>query len=821
MTMSMDEKKLRNILWLSEVTMKDVPLVGGKSASLGEMYQKLSPLGIKVPNAFCVTAQAYDTFISDVKEDVRKLINRCNLQDTNQLLNLEKTIKKLVLDSNLPSQLQLDIKSAYHSLSKEFEEDKVAVAVRSSATAEDLPDASFAGQQDSFLHVYGEDELLEKVKSCMASVFTARAIGYRDEKNFDHFDVKLTVTIQKMVNSDEATSGVIFTVDTNSNNQDYIRITAGYGLGEYIVNGTANPDEYLIFKPSLRNGFRATVKKSLGSKNVMLVHRDGVKKEIAVSRTNQRKYALTRYEINRLAKWALIVEDHYTTINPTGENTPMDLEWAKDAETGELFVVQARPETVSSRVNSNILKTYQLHGNPEPVLTGVTGHSTIGYGKVRIVNTLDEMSEFKEGEVLVAKITMPDWEPIMKKASAIITQQGGRTCHAAIIAREFDVTCVIGVHGLLDTLKTGDFVTVDGSKGEVGYVYRNQHNFSIEEIVLDEIPETNAKIGMILGDPEQALKLAQLPVDMISLTRLEFILKNIGVHPLALVNYESLDQELRDKISQKTSFYNDKTEYFVDNVSQGISMMASAFYPRPVIIRLSDFKSNEYKQLLGGSLYEPDEENPMLGWRGASRYVDPKYRLAFDLECHAIKRARNEMGLSNIKIMIPFCRSPKQCKQVLDVLAANGLERGKDGLEIYIMAELPTNFLRAEEFCELVDGFSIGSNDTTQLTLGTDRDSELVADTFDENDLAVRSLIEILFQKVEAYYQKTGIRRKIGICGQGPSDKPEFAKFLVGLKIDSLGFTPDSALKMRLQVAEFEKELRQQEFYQKEDLSIP
>jgi pyruvate, water dikinase len=800
-----DAKKLKNILWLSEVTMADVSLVGGKSASLGEMYQKLTPVGIKVPNAFCVTAFAYDTFISPIRDRIRSLIQHSNLNNTAEKLKLESDIKKLGLECTLPHELKTEIKSAYHSLSREFDEDKVSVAVRSSATAEDLPDASFAGQQDSYLHVYGEEELIEKVKSCMMSVFTARAIGYREEKNFNHFDVKLTVTVQKMVNSDEATSGVIFTVDTNSHNQDYIRITAGYGLGEYVVNGTANPDEYLIFKPSLRKGNRATVKKSLGSKNVMLVHRDGVKKEIAVSRTNQKKFALTRYEINKLAKWALIVEDHYTTINPTGENTPMDLEWAKDAETGELFVVQARPETVSSRVNSNILKSYRMRGNPEPVLTGVTGHSTIGYGVVRVVNSLEEMCEFKEGEVLVAKITMPDWEPIMKKSAAIITQQGGRTCHAAIIAREFDVTCVIGVSGLLDTLKTGDYVTVDGSKGENGYVYRGHHDFDIDEIVLDEIPDTKAKIGLILGDPEQALKLAQLPVDLISLTRLEFILKNIGVHPLALVNYENLDQELRDKISQITSFYNDKSEYFVDNVSQGIAMIASAFYPRPVIIRHSDFKSNEYKQLIGGSLYEPDEENPMLGWRGASRYVDPKYRLAFDLECRAIKRARTDMGLSNIKIMIPFCRSPKQCKQVLEVLAENGLERGKDGLEIYIMAELPTNFLRASEFCELVDGFSIGSNDTTQLTLGTDRDSELVADTFDENDLAVRSLIKILFQQVEEYYQKTGIRRQIGICGQGPSDKPEFAKFLVELGIDSLGFTPDSALKMRLQVAEFEK----------------
>jgi pyruvate, water dikinase len=800
-----DLKHEKNILWLSEVTMEDVPLVGGKSASLGEMYQKLTHVGINVPNAFCITAKAYDEFIKPIKQKIAEAISATNLHDTAAVLELENKIKSIAKKCGLPSFLQQEIKFAYHTLSKEFGEDKVSVAVRSSATAEDLPDASFAGQQDSYLHVYGEEELLQRVKDCMISVFTARAIGYREEKNFSHFDVKLTVTVQKMVNSDEAVSGVIFTVDTNSHNQNYIRITAGYGLGEYVVNGTANPDEYLIFKPSLRNGFRATVKKSLGSKNTMLVHRNGVKKQLAVSRTNQKKFALTRYEINRLAKWALIVEEHYTTINPEGKNTPMDLEWAKDAETGELFVVQARPETVSSRVECNIITRYQLHENPKPLLSGVTAHSSINYGTVRVINSLDEMSNFQPGEVLVAKITMPDWEPIMKKAKAIITQQGGRTCHAAIIAREFGITCVVGVENLLDTVKTGDIVTVDGSKGEIGYVYSGRYTFDVEEIVLDSIPETKAQIGLILGDPDQALKLAQLPVDMISLTRLEFILKNIGVHPLALVNYENLEQNLRDNISQRTSFYNDKTEYFVDKVSQGISMIASAFYPRSVVIRLSDFKSNEYRQLLGGTQYEPEEENPMLGWRGASRYIDPKYRPAFNLECQAIKRVRNDMGLTNIKIMIPFCRSPLQCQKVLEVLAENGLERGKDGLEIYIMAELPTNFLRADEFCELVDGFSIGSNDTTQLTIGTDRDSELVADTFDENDPSVRALIDILFQKVEAYYQKTGIRKKIGICGQGPSDKPDFALFLVSKGIDSLGFTPDSALKMRLKVAEFEQ----------------
>lgn len=797
----------KSILWFSELSNVDVPLVGGKGASLGEMYNNLSPLGIKVPNGFCITASAFDIFIKPIKNEIQSILFGLDIDDTMELAKRANQVRELVFTTPLPESLVSDIIIAYRKLSGEFGEHNVSVAVRSSATAEDLPDASFAGQQESFLHVYGKENVLKKVHECMASLFTDRAISYRERAGFNHFDVKLSVTVQKMVNADEAVSGVIFTLDPNSGHKDVILISASYGLGELIVNGTVEPDEYLVFKPTLDNGFKATLQKKLGSKQSKLARNSttGQKETLTVSRANRGKFGLTRYEINKLAKWALSIEKHYTKIR--GVYSPMDIEFAKDADTGELFIVQARPETVQSQANQNVIHVYSIQTTLECILTGTAANSKISTGVVRVIQEESEMHSFLPGEILVTRMTKPDWEPIMKMASGMITEQGGRTCHAAIIAREYGITTIVGATGCLDKLATGDKITIDCSKGAQGYVYPGELPYEVNEIILDEVPDTITNIYVNVAEPEKALETAKLPVKGVGLLRTEFVLKNAGVHPLALINYNSLDEETRNQISALTSFYDDKTDYFRTKLMEGIAMVAAAFYPRPVIVRLSDLKSNEYSDLIGGKIFEPVEENPMLGWRGAARYADPKYRPAFDLECEVLRKVRQEMGLTNVKIMIPFCRTIGEAKQVLDILKENDLVRGQNGLEVYVMAELPTNCLRAIEFCELFDGFSIGSNDLTQLTLGIDRDSGLVSNSFSETDPAVLSMIRILFDQVREYEKRTGTKKYIGICGQGPSDNPDFAKFLVNLGINSLSFTSDTALQMLLKVAEYEKNI--------------
>lgn len=674
--------------------------------------------------------------------------------------------------------------------------------MRSSATAEDLPDASFAGQQETYLNVHGLQGVLESCHKCFASIFTDRAISYRQIKGFDHFEVALSVGVQKMVRSDLASSGVMFSIDTETGFQDAALITAAYGLGETIVQGAVNPDEYLVFKPTLKQGYKPILQKRLGTKEIKMIYDIGgskLTKNVRVPEIERHQFALNDQEILQLADWACIIEDHYSQIR--GITTPMDIEWAKDGVTGELFIVQARPETVQSQKSKTVLKTYQLQEKSQVLLTGRSVGEMIGQGKARIILDVHQINLFQAGEVLVTNRTDPDWEPIMKKASAIVTNSGGRTCHAAIIAREMGIPAIVGCGNGTTILETGQEITVSCAEGETGQVYSGLLKFEIQELTLDNLPRTRTKIMMNVGNPEEALGLTAIPNDGVGLARMEFIIANhIKAHPLALLHFDKLEDELaKYKISELTAQYENKAEFFITKLAQGIGTIAAAFYPKPVIVRLSDFKSNEYANLLGGRQFEPKEENPMIGWRGASRYYDPRYREGFALECQAMKRVRNEMGLTNMILMVPFCRTPEEGKQVLAEMAKNGLVKGENALEVYVMCELPSNVLLADEFSQVFDGFSIGSNDLTQLTLGLDRDSELVAHLFDERNEAVKRIIA----KAITTVKQNG--RKIGICGQAPSDYPEFARFLVAQGIDSISLNPDSVIKTMLEIAKAEK----------------
>jgi len=673
--------------------------------------------------------------------------------------------------------------------------------VRSSATAEDLPDASFAGQQETYLNIQGISSVLQACHKCFASLFTDRAISYRHQRGFDHFSIALSVGIQKMVRSDLACSGVMFTIDTESGFKNAALITAAYGLGENVVQGAVNPDEYLVFKPTLKTGYRPILDKRLGSKEYKLVCDDGGCKQMKnqlVSEIEQQQFALSDEEILQLAKWACIIEDHYSSVR--GTDSPMDIEWAKDGISNELFIVQARPETVQSQKAQNLIRSYHLKAHSNVLAIGRSVGEAIGQGKARIMLDVQKIDLFQLGEVLITDKTDPDWEPIMKKASAIITNKGGRTCHAAIIAREMGIPAIVGCGDATEVLKTGQEITVCCAEGEEGRVYKGLLEFEIKEVALSKLPHTRTKMMMNVGNPEEAFRLSSLPNDGVGLARLEFIIANhIKAHPLALINYHSIDNdEIKVPLTKLTVGYEHKPDYFVDKLAQGVGRIAAAFYPKPVIVRMSDFKSNEYANLLGGQSYEPKEENPMLSWRGASRYYDPKYRDAFALECRAMKRVRDEMGLTNVILMIPFCRTPAEGRKVLAEMAKEGLERGVNGLQVYVMCELPSNVLLADKFSEVFDGFSIGSNDLTQLTLGLDRDSGLVAHLFDERDEAVRRMVELAITSAKK------CDRKIGICGQAPSDYPEFARFLVELGIDSMSLNPDSLLKTLLIVAEVE-----------------
>jgi pyruvate,water dikinase len=806
-TISTTQSSLRSkapvfVLPFREVGITDIPIVGGKNASLGEMLQQLSPKGINVPDGFATTAHAYRYFIeiAGLETKLRQLFAELDVDDVLNLRQVGKQARALILQTPFPDELQEAIVKAYQQLCARYGAD-TDVAVRSSATAEDLPDASFAGQQETYLNVHGVKGVLEACHKCFASIFTDRAISYRQIKGFDHFEVALSVGVQKMVRSDLASSGVMFSIDTETGFQDAALITAAYGLGENVVQGAVNPDEYLVFKPTLKAGFSPILEKRLGTKEIKMIYDLGgskFTKNVSVPPEQRREFALNDEEILTLAQWACEIEDHYSNVR--GMYTPMDIEWAKDGNTNELFIVQARPETVQSQKVQNVLRSYELKEKSSILVKGRAVGEMIGQGKARVILDVHKIDQFQAGEVLVTNRTDPDWEPIMKKASAIVTNQGGRTCHAAIIAREMGIPAIVGCGNATTVLQNGQEVTVSCAEGEEGRVYQGLLPFEIKEVALENLPQTRTKILMNVGNPEEAFSLSAIPNDGVGLARLEFIIANhIQAHPLALLHFDQLEDELaRYKISELTAQYDDKAQFFVDKLAHGIGTIAAAFYPKPVIVRMSDFKSNEYANLLGGQQFEPHEENPMIGWRGASRYYDDRYRDGFALECQAMKRVRDDMGLTNVILMIPFCRTPDEGRQVLTEMAKYGLVRGENGLQVYVMCELPSNVIAADEFSEVFDGFSIGSNDLTQLTLGLDRDSSLVARLFDERSIAVKRMI------AQAISTAKQCDRKIGICGQAPSDYPEFARFLVEQGIDSISLNPDSVLKTLLEIAAVE-----------------
>ncbi len=805
------------ILWFEEIDIEDIPLVGGKNASLGEMIQQLVPQGIQVPLGFATTAQAYRLFLeySGLEPDLRCLLAGLDVENLRDLRECGQQIRSLILNTPFPPPLAEAISQAYLDLSRLYGHDAAArfansqsdcfgvdVAVRSSATAEDLPDASFAGQQETYLNICGVKDVLEACHRCFASLFTDRAISYRTIKGFDHFSIALSVGVQKMVRSDVGAAGVMFSIDTETGFKDVALINAAYGLGENVVQGSVNPDEYFVFKPTLKQGYRPILSKRLGTKELQMMYGVGGSKatvNVPVPAPERLKFALTDDEILQLAQWACLIEAHYSMVR--GVPTPMDIEWAKDGLTDELYIVQARPETVQSQKTQQVLRHYQLQSPGSVLCTGRAVGDQIGQGSANVIMNAHHIASFQPGDVLITDRTDPDWEPIMKQASAIVTNQGGRTCHAAIIARELGIPAIVGCQTATEVLQTGQELTVSCSEGEEGRVYEGRIPFDIEETVLADLPETRTDIFMNVGNPDEAFRLAGIPCDGVGLARLEFIIANhIGVHPLALVNFDEVkDPVERMTIAKKTMGYDHRPDFFVDKLAQGVGMIAAAFYPKPVVVRLSDFKSNEYAHLLGGQYFEPQEENPMIGWRGASRYYDLKYRDGFALECQALRRVRDEMGLTNVIVMVPFCRTPLEGRQVITEMAHHGLRQGENGLQVYVMCEIPNNVILADQFSDLFDGFSIGSNDLTQLTLGLDRDSSLVAGLFDERDPGVTTMISMVIETAKHRH------RKIGICGQAPSDYPEFTEFLVQQGIDSISLNPDAVLKARLLVAQVER----------------
>jgi len=793
------------VKWFEDLTIEDVSSVGGKNASLGEMIRTLTEQGVSVPGGFAITAYAYKYMIekAGIDTQIRQILSDLDTNDVNNLAERGEKVRNLIKNAPIPTELEQEIRKHYQQMEKRYGQN-VDVAVRSSATAEDLPDASFAGQQETYLHVCGEEELLEKTRECFASLFTNRAISYRTDKGFDHFDVYLSVGVQKMVRSDLDSSGVMFSIDTESGFRDAVYITGAYGLGENVVQGAVNPDQFYVFKPTLKQGYKPILEKKLGTKELRMIYADHGTDQEKVSEEDRNRYVINDEEILQLAHWACIIEDHY--------GKPMDMEWAKDGQSGELFIVQARPETVHSQSDTMVMKTYLLEETSTILVEGEAVGSKIGSGEVNIIMEAKDIDKFEKGQVLVTDMTDPDWEPIMKIAGAIVTNRGGRTCHAAIISRELGIPCVIGTGNGATTLKAGQKVTVDCSEG-VGRIYEGELKYHIDEVKLDNLPPTKTKIMMNVGTPEMAFQQGQIPNDGIGLAREEFIINShIGIHPLALLEYNTLKEkastdpklaETIKKIDEKSADYEDKKQFFIDMLARGIARIAAGFYPNDVIVRMSDFKTNEYANLIGGWLYEPEEHNPMIGWRGASRYYDDKYKPAYGLECIAMKKARDEMGLTNIKPMIPFCRTPEEGRKVIEVMREYGLVQGENGLEIYVMCEIPSNVISGDQFADIFDGFSIGSNDLTQLTLGLDRDSDLVAHIFDERNDAVKRLVKQIIDTAHNHHP----RRKVGICGQAPSDFPEFAEFLVECGIDSISLNPDTVLKTRLNIAQTEERL--------------
>ncbi|WP_411867267.1 phosphoenolpyruvate synthase [Vulcanococcus limneticus] len=793
---------------LEAVGIDAIAEVGGKNASLGEMIRELSAEGVRVPGGFATTARAYRHFIASggLAQRMHAILDGLDGSDIAALQAAGAAARALLLGAPLPPDLEQAILTAYRQLAPAGG-GPVAVAVRSSATAEDLPDASFAGQQETYLNVHGEAALIAACRRCYASLFTDRAISYRQINGFDHFEVALSIGVQRMVRSDLAASGVMFSIDTETGFRDAVLLTSAYGLGENVVQGAVNPDEYLIFKPTLTEGLAPILSKRLGSKAIRMVYGEGPDqastRNVDVPEAERRRFAIADDEALQLARWAIAIERHYSARR--GQPTPMDIEWAKDGESGELFILQARPETVESRRSASVLRSWHLapHG-AELLCSGRAIGASVSSGRARIIQSPSEIQRFAKGDLLVTERTDPDWEPILKIASGVITNQGGRTCHAAIIAREMGITAIVGTGDATARIPDGEQITASCCEGDEGRVYRGTVPFTLEERELGDLPATRTQILMNVGNPEEAFNLARIPCDGVGLARLEFIIANhIKVHPLALLEPGRVaDAGERHAIAELVAGYANPAEYYVDLLAQGMARIAAAFYPRPVILRFSDFKSNEYAKLLGGAAFEPDEENPMIGWRGASRYHSPAFREAFGLECQALKRVREGMGLSNVIPMIPFCRTPEEADKVLAEMARHGLVRGQAGLQVYVMCELPSNVIGAEAFAERFDGFSIGSNDLTQLTLGLDRDSALVADLFDERHATVKAMISLAIRTAK----RCG--RKIGICGQAPSDYPEFAQFLVEEGIDSISLNPDAVIDARIRVAALEAQQR-------------
>ena len=785
------------IKFFKDTTIKDVPLVGGKNASLGEMYQHLSGKGIKVPNGFATTAQAYDYLLkqTNLKEGIKNILKGLNTHDVTDLAKRGAAVRALIISTEFPSDLSQTILSAYRQLSASYKTANLHVAVRSSATAEDLPDASFAGQQETFLNISGETELLLAVKKCIASLFTNRAISYRVDKGFDHFKIALSVGVQKMIRSDLAASGVTFTIDTESGFSNVVLVSSIYGLGENIVQGKVDPDEFYVFKPT-----KTIISRSLSQKKIKMVYNKAGAarpvKDVAVPAADQCRQSITDKQVLQLADWAMKIEKHY--------GRAMDIEWALDGQENQLYIIQARPETIHSVRDYSVIEEYILQKKGKIISTGRSVGNRIGAGAANRIMDIKGIAQFKPGQVLVTDMTDPDWEPIMKIASAIVTDKGGRTCHAAIVSRELGIPCIVGTGDVSRKIKTGQLVTVSCAEGDAGFVYEGKLPFKINKTSIKNLAKPKTKIMLNIGSPDIAFLSSFIPNDGVGLAREEFIINDqIKIHPLALINYPKLkDKKIKKQINELTAGYKDKKQYYINKLAEGIAIIAAAFYPKDVIIRFSDFKTNEYANLIGGAEFEPIEGNPMIGWRGASRYYTPLFKPAFELECIAIKKVRNQMKLTNLKAMVPFCRTIKEAEQVIKIIAANGLKQGVNGFELYCMVEIPANVILAEDFAKLYDGFSIGSNDLTQLTLGVDRDSALVSQVYDENNAAIKKLI----RQVIEVSKKTGT--KIGICGQAPSDFPEFAQFLVKCGIDSISLNPDTVIKTTLAILETEKKLK-------------
>ncbi|HOZ35771.1 MAG TPA: phosphoenolpyruvate synthase [archaeon] len=803
----MVSKEKKFIMWFDEIGIEDIPYVGGKNASLGEMYQNLGKKGVKVPFGFAITAYAYRYILekSGLKSEIKKTLKDLDTHNMDSLAEKGHKVRHLIRHADIPKDLEKEIFAAYDKLCKIEKINNLDVAVRSSATAEDLPDASFAGQQESYLNIRGKEDLLEAVRKCFASLFTNRAISYREDKHFDHFSIALSVVVQRMVRSDLASSGIMFSIDTETGFRDVVIINSTYGLGENIVQGAVNPDEFIIFKPTLKQNKKPIISKVLGEKAIRMVYdTQGNKptKNLSVEPNDRNKFSITDEQALKLAKWACDIEDYYS--KKSGKFKPMDMEWALDGKTNELFIVQARPETVQSRKDLNSYTTYVINTTAKPVVVGKSVGQQISTGKVNIIKDAKEINKFKKGEILVTEMTDPDWEPIMKIASGIITNKGGRTCHAAIISRELGIPCIVGTLDGTTKLKAGKNITMDCSSGDAGFVYEGKVPFTKQTVDLKELQKTKTQLMMNVGNPEQAFDLSFLPNEGVGLAREEFIINSwIQIHPLALINYSKIkDAETKEKIDALTVGYKDKKQFFVDKLAQGIARIAAAFYPKKVILRLSDFKSNEYANLIGGKEYEPEESNPMIGWRGASRYYQGNYVAGFALECQAIKKVREDFGLTNLELMVPFCRTLDEANKVLAEMKKNGLEKGKNGLKVNCMCEIPSNVILADKFLEIFDGYSIGSNDLTQLILGLDRDSELLGNIYDERNEAVKKMLTDVIKIAN----KKG--KYIGICGQAPSDYPEMAEFLVKEGIKSMSLNPDTIIKTRMAIAKLEKSLK-------------